>query len=379
MKIAKAECFVVKNEIAPRTGVSILYVDSFSYVVVRLEDADGVVGWGETYASPGTLEAVEAVAGSLLGRTGSLRSLLRDVRFAAGGIVGGGFATSAISIALEDLRARQMDVSVTDLYGGAVRSDVRAYAASGGYTEGVHPSTTWPAELERARSAGFTALKYRIGGYPIADEAAILERIRSDSPAGFDLMTDGNAAYTLPEALEMGKVMGELGFRWYEEPMPQHGYVDYPELTRRLDVAVAAGEGLVSRTLAQQFLSRRSADIIQPDPVICGGIGDGIFISEMAALNGIMSVPHSSNSGIGITASLHIASCLPNATRAFNALEPLLEFGIDGSVWRTELLAEPHQLVDGRVPVPTGPGLGVEIDEDRIREVAIHTSEARDD
>lgn len=371
MKVRNFECFLVKNTISPRTGVSILYVDSFSYVVVKLTDENRVTGWGETYATPGILETVGAVANSLVGRDESLRSLLRHVRFTAGGITGGGFATSALSIALEDLRARQLGVSVSELYGGAVRTDVRAYAASGGYTEGVHPSVTWPAEAERAMTEGFTALKFRIGGYSIAEEAAILERVRSTVPDGFDLMTDGNAAYMLPDALEMGHVMEDLGFRWYEEPMPQHGYVNYPELTAQLDIAVAAGEGIVSRTLAQQFLSRRSANIIQPDPVICGGIGDGIYISEMAALNGIMSVPHSSNSAIGITASLHIAACLPNPTRALHGLEPLLEFGIDGSVWRTELLTEPHRMIDGRVPVPTGPGLGIDVNEDHIRKVAI--------
>lgn len=375
MRIRQFESFVVKNDVSPRTGVSILYISSHAYVLVKLTDEDGVVGWGETYVAAGVLATIDTVAETLVGRDQSLRSLLREVRFVAGGIGGGGFAASALSLALEDLHARQLGVSISGLYGGAVREDVRVYAASGGYTEGVHPADSWPTEVDRAIDEGFTALKFRIGGYPIRDEAVILEKVRARIPEGFDLMADGNAAYMLPQALEMGHVLEDLGFRWYEEPMLQRGgYVGYPELTERLTIAIAGGEGIVSRTDAQRFLSTRSADIIQPDPVICGGVGDAIFISEMAGLNGIMSTPHASNSAIGITASLHIIACLPNPTRALHGLEPVLEFGIDGSVWRTSLLVEPHVMTDGRMPVPTGPGLGIEIDEAHVRQVAIASS-----
>jgi len=376
MNIARFDCFVVANTFSPRTGVSILYVDRFAYVLVKLTDDDGHSGWGETYGAPGVFEAVAASASSLLGRSGSLRALLREVRFGAGGIHGGGFAASAVSLALEELRARQLGVAVGELYGGRVRDDVRAYAASGGYTEGEHPSITWPAELERAVAAGYTALKLRIGGYPIAEEAALLEDLRNRAPDGFDLMADGNAAYVLPQALEMGRVLGDLGFAWYEEPMPQRGYVDYPELTRRLDVTVAGGEGIATRIDADRHLAERFVDLIQPEPVICGGVGDALFIAELAAARGIRATPHTSNSAIGITAGLHVIGGLPNATRTMHApVEPVLEYGVDASAWRDQLLTEPHTMTGGHIAVPTGPGWGVEIDEAHVRRVAAaHTS-----
>jgi D-galactarolactone cycloisomerase len=378
MNIQGFDCFAVKNTVSPRTGVSILYVDTHSFVVVKLTDKDGLSGWGETNNAPGILSAVETVAGSLVGRDDSLRTMLDAVRFSAGGLAGGGFAASALSIALEDLRARQLGISIAEMYGGPVRTDARVYAASGGYTEGVHPSESWPAEVQRALEGGYTALKLRVGGYPIATEAKLLEEVASTVPVGFDLMVDGNAGYVMPQAVQMGTILGELGFRWFEEPLVQHGgYIGYPELTHRLPIAIAAGEATVSVRSAQHFLTTRSADIIQPDPVICGGVGAAILISEIAALNGIMSIPHCANSAIGITASLHALACIPNATRSFVSLEPLLEFGIDGSVWRTELLAQPHVMKDGRIPIPSGPGLGIEVDESHIRSVAIaHTSSA---
>ncbi len=374
MNIRTVEAFVVKNEVSPRTGVSILYVDAHSFVVVKVTDQEGRVGWGETNAAPGVLDCVVSVGSSLVGTDASLRDHLDTVRYRAGSLAGGGFAASALSIALEDLTARRLGVSIAEMYGGPMRTDVRAYAASGGYTEGEHPSVTWPHEVERAIAAGFTALKLRVGGYPIRVEAPLLESVAASVPEGFDLMVDANAGYAMPQAIEMGHVLQDLGFRWYEEPLIQHsGYVGYPELTARLSIAVAAGEALLGPRAAFRFLAERTADIVQPDPVICGGVGATITISEMAAHNGIMATPHCANSGIGLTASLHALACLPNATRAFHALEPFLEYGIDGSVWRTALLQQPHELTDGRVPIPTGAGLGIDVDEEHIREVAIAT------
>jgi D-galactarolactone cycloisomerase len=110
--------------------------------------------------------------------------------------------------------------------------------------------------------------------------------------------------------------------------------------------------------------------------VICGGVGDTMFIAELAGLHGVMATPHTSNSAVGITAGLHVIGCSPNATRAFTGWEPLLEYGIDGSVWRESLLVQPHVMVDGRMAVPEGPGLGIDIDEDHVRAVAIVASRA---
>lgn len=376
MNVSRYEIFVVTHHLSPRTGPSIAYSSEHAYVVVKLTDADGVVGWGETYRTPGIFDIVTEVAKSLIGRTDSLRALLRDVRWMAGGLNGGGFACSALSIALEDLRARQMGVSVAEMYGGAVRSRVQMYAASGGYIEGLHPSETWDDELARVRSLGFNALKLRIGGYSIAEEAPLLERLRSSVPEDFELMADGNAAYTFSEAIEVGHVLHDLGFLWYEEPMQQRsGYVGYARLNQRLDITLAGGEGLLTRIDAERLLAANGVDIVQPDPVICGGIGDGIFISEVAALHGIVTTPHTSNSAIGIAASLQIIASLPDRTRSPATLEPLLEVGVDDSPWRTRLLAEPLATEDGWVTVPSGPGLGIVVDEEALRHHAVATAE----
>jgi D-galactarolactone cycloisomerase len=289
-----------------------------------------------------------------------------------GGLAGGGFASSAVSIALEDLRARRLGISVSELFGGPMRQRVRPYAASGGYVEGEDPAITWPRELERAVEAGFTALKLRIGRDSIEHEEPLLRSLREEAPEGFELMADGNAAYSLPDAIRMGLVLQDLGFRWYEEPMQQRGgYVGYDRLTSSLVIAIAGGEGSLSRNDAARLLSRNAVDIIQPDPVICGGVGDSVAIADMATIHGVTTVPHASNNAVGIAASLQIVATLADATRSPSVPDPLLEIGIDDNPNRVKLLVDPPQIEDGWLPVPTTPGLGIEIDEDYLRSTAI--------
>jgi D-galactarolactone cycloisomerase len=372
MKVDQYECFVITHRLSPRTGPSIAYSTEHAYIVVRLEDRDGVVGWGETYRTPGTLATIEAVCEAIVGREASLRDLLREARWVGGSLAGGGFAPSAVSVALEDLRARQLGISVSELYGGPMRARVRPYAASGGYVEGVDPAVTWPQELERVLDAGFTALKLRVGRDPIDHEEPLLRALRDAAPAGFELMADGNAAYSLPDAIRMGHILEELGFRWYEEPMEQRGgYVAYDRLTASLSIAIAGGEGSLGRKEALHLLARGAVDVIQPDPVICGGVGDAIAIADMATLHGVTTVPHASNNAIGIAASMQIVATLADATRSPAVPDPLLEYGIDENPNRVRLLANPPDMKDGWLDVPSGPGLGIEIDEDYLRGVAV--------
>ena len=372
MNVVGFECFVVTHHLSPRTGPSIAYSSEHAYVVVRLAGDDGFVGWGETYRTPGTLQTIESVCREVVGRQGSMRDLLRHARWIGGALAGGGFASSAVSLALEDLRARRLGISIAELYGGPMRHRVRPYAASGGYVEGQDPAVTWPRELERAVEAGFTALKLRVGRDPISHEAPLLAALRADVPASFELMADANAAYSLPDAIRMGRVLEELEFRWYEEPMEQRGgYVGYDRLTAALQIAVAGGEGSLSRIDALRLLTRSAVDVIQPDPVICGGVGDAMAIADLASLHGVTTVPHASNNALGIAASLQIVATLTDATRSPSVPDPLLEYGIDDNPNRVRLLVDPPRLVDGHFEVPAAPGLGVDLDEDFLRASAI--------
>ena len=366
--IERVEIFVLRHRLSPRTGPSIAYSTEHAYGIVKISDHEGRSGWGETYLIPGVAAILEQIAGQLIGRPAtSLRELLAETRWAAEHP----YSASAIAIGLEDLWAKQLGVSMAAALGGAVRKDVRAYAASGGYIEGKDPADTWPREAERIVGAGYTALKLRIGRYPIAHEARLLEALRAQLPPDFTLMADGNAAYTTPEAVAMGRVLTDLGFLWFEEPMRQReGYVAYERLGPKLDIALAGGEITLSRETARTLLEKGVLDIIQPEPVICGGILETLFISELARTYGVTALPHTSNSAIGIAAALQVLAILPDPTRSPATPELFLERGVDENPHREALMTTPFSMVDGRVHVPDGPGLGIEIDETYLRQQA---------
>jgi D-galactarolactone cycloisomerase len=369
--IRRVETFLVSHPLNPRTGPSIALSSAHAYVLVKITDADGRSGWGETYAVPGIAAIVEATAPVLIGRSAQpLRAHIRDLRWSAEHP----YAVSAMMIALEDLRARQLGVSIAASFGGPQRTRVRAYAASGGYIEGKDPAETWPAEVERIRAAGFTAMKFRVGRYPVAHEAALLEQIRDDLPDDFHLMADGNAGYTFPRAIEMGNILDSLGFIWFEEPVHQReGYAGYPRLAAALDIALAGGEILESRSAAVDLLGSGAVDIVQPEPVICGGITETLWIADLAAVESIAAMPHTSNNAIGICAGLQVLACLPDPNRSPASDLLYLEYGVDDNPHRSGLLATPLQLDQGWVTVPDGPGLGIEIDEAYLRHHAVET------
>jgi len=369
--IERVESFVVSHTLNPRTGPSIALSSAHAYVLVKITDVDGRSGWGETYLVPGIPAIIEAVAPVLIGQSAAaVRERSTDIRWSAEHP----YAASALTIAIEDLRARQLGVSVAASFGGPVRERVRLYAAFGGYVEGVDPADTWPGDVERVVSAGFTAMKFRVGRYPVAHEAALLTEIRKNLPDDILLMADGNAGYTLPRAIEMGRILDSLGFVWFEEPLRQRElYAGYEHLAAALDIALAGGEILRSRSEAIQLLGRRAVDVVQPEPVICGGVAETLWIAELAAVHTIAAMPHTSNNAIGIAAGLQVLGCLPDPTLSPASDELFLEYGVDDNPHRSGLLATPLPFEGGWATIPDGPGLGIEIDEAYLTRHAVET------
>lgn len=369
--IRRVEVFVVECPVSAPAGPSVATYATRSSVLIRLEDGDGIVGWGETYRRTGTAAVLAETAHCLLEEQPQAARSLTD-RLA--GQIPDRYALSALSIAIDDLRARQLGVGVAALYGGSRRSALRGYASSGGYRQDLDPETSWPDEVRRSIDDGFTACKIRIGRFPPTRELPILEKIRSDVGPGVDLMVDANGAYSVPTARSVGQRLAALDFRWFEEPLIRHaGGLEYPgyELLADLDVPIAAGEGLQTRTAFADFLRRGAATIVQPDVSICGGIAELLFVAELSALTGRLCVPHAWGGAVQFAASLHAACLLPEPSELPGIDSPLLECDRFENPLRTRLVgAEADavlELVGGAVPVPAGPGLGVTVDEDWLR------------
>ncbi|HEY7174694.1 MAG TPA: mandelate racemase/muconate lactonizing enzyme family protein, partial [Micromonosporaceae bacterium] len=362
------DVFGVDNKISTPAGPAGVTYDTRSSVLVRLEDSDGHVGWGETYRRPGVIAVLDELADRVLGRSASERRRLLDDLSGPDR-----FAVSALAIAVDDLRARQLGVPVSDLYGGRRRDSVRAYASSGGYRDDLSPEQSWPAEFEAVLTDGYRAAKFRIGRYSPVREIPALRELRTVAGPDFDLMVDANGAYSVPTAIRIGRALEELQFRWFEEPLTRFrnglAYPGYEQLSR-LDIAIAAGEGLDTRSAFEAFLARGAATIVQPDVAICGGIDDALFVAELAALRGRPCVPHAWGGGILLAATLQLLSVMRDPSEVAGFDSPVLEVDRLENPLRTDVWGGEVRPIDGVVAVPTGPGLGVSVDDDYIRRAA---------
>ncbi len=370
MRITRVETFLLRHELERATGPSIHLYTSRETLIVKLSCDDGTVGWGETSPLPGTRGAIEeGCAPLLLGQDPCEHRRLWNQMW--GATLGNGFAVAAVDIALHDLWGKATGRSIGELYGGALRARVPAYASALSYVEGGDPADLWLPEALGLVEQGFSAIKMRIGRFPPAHELPLIEQLRNELPH-VRLMADGNAAYTLPTAIRVGRALEHVGLDWFEEPIPQlwptqAEYAGYDVLAGHLDIPIASGEILQSRGAFKALIDGRKTDIVQPDVAICGGIGELLFVADMARLSGVRTVPHCWGGAITIAATAHVLSLLPDPTAGPSAETPMLEYDTTPNLFRTELLAEPLQVRDGWLAVPGGPGLGIVVDEDMLR------------
>ena len=357
-RVQHVEAFLLRSPIDPPLVAGSGPQDVLEHIVLRVTDSDGAVGYGECDAVLESLASLEPLARDLVGvdpmqRARHLSALRR--RRASGAQISG------ISIALDDLVARSLGVPISALYGGAIRERVRPYAASFGSLPG-RTLESWLTEAQDVADRGFAALKLRLGVLPIGEECHALDALRGRIPSSLALMGDGNGGFDATTAREMGRCAHALGLLWFEEPLPPEGYLGYAELAADLAIPLAGGELCDTRAMAFDLLSRAAVDILQPDPVICGGVGETIFIAGLARLFGRMCVPHTSGGAIGVAAGLQALACIPQSSPPGAGPHLDLEYPATVNPVQAAIASGLPAPVDSWIQVPTSPGLGIEID-----------------
>ena len=168
----------------------------------------------------------------------------------------------------------------------------------------------------------------------------------------------------------MGRRLAEQDIFWFEEPVNARDIEGYVQVKAAVPMAIAGGETWRTRFDFKDFLARHAVDFAQPDVGMTGGISEMQHIAMMANAFGIQVAPHVWGSPIMIAASLHVAATLPPCPPARKPQpfhqEPLMEFDQTPNPIRETLCGEPFAQRDGFVAVPSGPGLGVEVDEDAL-------------
>jgi L-alanine-DL-glutamate epimerase-like enolase superfamily enzyme len=274
-------------------------------------------------------------------------------------------AISGIDIALWDILGKVAGMPVHRLLGGKRRDSVRVYASIGGASEASPESVARRAEA--AVKDGFTAVKIRQDYGPVEPDRnvkkdlAVLDAVRKAIGGGVDLKYDVNNGYTLQTAIRVGKEIERFNVIHYEEPIAQTDYAGYAKLVDAVDIPIAAGEHEYTRWQFRDLIEQANVDILQPDLVKCAGISEAVKIAALASTYHRLLCPHQTQPTIGQAATLHYTSVFVNNDMA----QELTEGGHKSPLH--DLFKDPLEYKDGRLTVPDAPGLGLELDEGKLK------------
>jgi galactonate dehydratase len=334
-------------------------------VVVEVEAEDGTIGFGEGLCRRGAAGYArfieEALVPRLVGRDAAdRRALWKAMRAALSGRPGGQIveAIAAVDIALWDIAGKQAGQPIHRLLGGMGRKEVAAYASSINWLD----DATVEAEVAAVLRAGFREIKVKLG-HPLRDAIARARLVRKLAGDDIALYVDANWAYDVDDALIVGRALADLGYGFFEEPIAPQDREGYRRLARHLPIRLAAGESDFVASDALVSLQDRSLGLVQPDVTRSGGISETWRICELAAAFSTPYAPHVGWSGaICVAASLQLAA----AAETFRTFECMVYQNPLRDAFTHPIVGEGAQLVDGRLAVPQGPGLGIEIDRDAL-------------
>jgi len=244
------------------------------------------------------------------------------------------------------------------LLGGMGRGAVPVYAASVNWGEDAFMERQLDAYIE----AGFPRVKIKVAN-PVRDACRRIELLRRRAGDAVDLCVDANWAYTLDEAVAVGRALSANRYFWFEEPLRPEDEAGYAALARRCDTPLAAGESNYTLDQAMRLVQSRTLSYLQPDVARAGGVTETRRMAEFAAAHDVQYAPHIGMSGIVCeAASIQLAAAMPNLKA--------MECETDASPFKTWITgARPgaERQKNGMYPVPSGPGLGIEIDWDAVR------------
>ncbi|NYE25325.1 mandelate racemase/muconate lactonizing enzyme family protein [Pigmentiphaga litoralis] len=336
-------------------------------LVVEIVTDEGVIGWGDCYGPAAVNKAIvdTVLRASLIGRDPfdveviweELYNKVKDYGLTGMTIS----AISGVDIALWDIIGKAVGKPIHKLIGGAFRTELQAYA-TGLYFKDMDRLNEQAVEEARGYvDQGFKAIKMKIGLGSLTKDIDRVAAVRDAIGNDIQLMVDANHCFTVPQAINLGRELEKLGVHWFEEPISPEDLDGYVEVSRKLDMAIAGGENEFTKFSFRRILEKRAMDIVQPDVCAAGGITECKKIAALAQAQAIQCVPHAWGTAIGLAATMHFLASLPNTPPCLVPQPPMLEYEQTFNPFRDELSSTALTHVGGIVHVPTGPGLGIEI------------------
>lgn len=334
---------------------------------VRIETEEGLFGLGEASPQLGGYTSLVIIAQNmapfLIGRDVFDHSVLLDtllhkcIRLGPHGATSG--AIAALDMALWDIKGKALGQPVYQLLGGAWRKELPVYSSIGGNAARSVDEMLREVErrVERDQSR---AVKIRFDGERTRvdadlkqdiDKAKALRKLLGDD---FLLGFDANNGYSIGGAIRVGRVLEDLGYSWFEEPVQNYHNSAMGEVAQRLDITVSAGEQTYTFQGIKELIEA-GVRMIQPDITKFGGITGLKECAALAHAHGVEFVPHQTQPTIAQCANLHVQATVMHLGKPME----LADKWERGSV----VFENPSQPVRGRLVVPDTPGLGLKFDQ----------------
>lgn len=357
--------------IPPNSPLKISNIETFihrnSWVFVKITTDAGIVGWGEMLKDKARacVGEVEEQKQHLLGQdprriTYIWQSLYKHGFYRGGPVLSA--VLSGIDMALWDIRGKAVGLPVYELLGGAVRDRIRIYGSQADVAAGR--AFAFKTQLRSVEPAGQTtgggggqrqAVRYSESPAFVDGIVKYFGGLREKFGRGVQIGVEFHGASQPRAALKVIKALEQFDPMFYEEPVQSENLDVIADIARQTHIPIAIGERVYTKWGFREVLEKKAASIIQPDVCYAGGITELRLIAGLAESHYVPVAPHNPQGPCSLAASCQIAATIPNFL--------LQERGTDT---HENMLRNPFQAKAGFLPLPTGPGLGIDIDEARF-------------
>jgi galactonate dehydratase len=275
-------------------------------------------------------------------------------------------AIATIEIACWDIMGQALGQPIYKLLGGTVRDRIKAYA-NGWYTVERTPQEFHAAAVG-VLGKGYRALKldpFGAGFYELdyaekIRSIALVEAVRDAVGPDVEILVEMHGRFNPATAIELARELQAFKPSWVEEPVPPENLAALKKVSEKIAIPIATGERIHTRYDYRQLFELQAADIIQPDITHFGGLLETRKLAAWAEAYYLLVAPHNVGGPVSTAAALHFAAATPN----FKILEHFNDFAED---WVKRAAPGNPEVIDGYFALPQGPGLGVKLDEEMVR------------
>lgn len=348
------------------------------WMFLKVETDEGVTGWGEPVVE-GRARTVETAVNEfrplLIGQDPLRAQHLWQQMYRGTFYRGGPVLCSAISgieMALWDIKGKYFNIPVYQMLGGKCRDRIRMY----GHLKPAGQAGDFPIEemlkiADTRLADGFNVVKYSvippirpIDNMEMVDKVvARFAAVREKVGKSVDIAVDFHGRVSPAMSIRLLKELEPYYPLFVEEPVLPENVDEMVRVSRSTTIPIAAGERLFTRFGFRELIEKQAVSVVQPDLCHCGGIFEARTIAAMAETYYMQVAPHNPLGPISLAACLQLDACVPNLlAQEHPGMPNHQDLGVG-------ILKKPFAIKNGHIEIPEGPGLGIEVDEERLKEL----------